>query len=152
MAIKCSTWNKLKALQNCSGDQIANLAKLLIHLFLEKGLPITTLKVFFKKNLTFSEQLEKSAVFSGRAIQRIRQGLSEVHATNSLGHSASRRFGGLYGRFWKSRALRKAENVPREPEAVRTPLPAEKSEGRRRGRGQEEFAGTEGTNGGKAFE
>lgn len=45
MTIKYSIWDKLKALTDCSGGQLSNLAKLLIHLFLEKGLPITTLKV-----------------------------------------------------------------------------------------------------------
>lgn len=45
MTIKCSVWDKLKALTECSANQLANLSKLLIHLFLEKGLPISTLKV-----------------------------------------------------------------------------------------------------------
>lgn len=45
MTVKCSIWDKLKALSDCSGAQISNLAKLLIHLFIEKSLPISTLKV-----------------------------------------------------------------------------------------------------------
>lgn len=45
MTVKCSVWDKLKALTECSASQIANLSKLLIHLFIEKGLPISTLKI-----------------------------------------------------------------------------------------------------------
>lgn len=45
MTIKYSVWDKLKALKDCSGTQLSNLAKLLTHLFLEKGLPISILKV-----------------------------------------------------------------------------------------------------------
>lgn len=45
MAIKCSVWDKLKTLNECSAVAISNLAKLLTHLFIEKGLPISTLKV-----------------------------------------------------------------------------------------------------------
>ncbi|KAF5270160.1 hypothetical protein FQR65_LT05640 [Abscondita terminalis] len=45
MTIKFSIWDKLKALGECSGVQLSNLAKLLTHLFLEKGLPISTLKI-----------------------------------------------------------------------------------------------------------
>ncbi|XP_074027551.1 nucleolar MIF4G domain-containing protein 1 homolog [Leptinotarsa decemlineata] len=45
ITIKYSIWDKLKALSDHSGSQISNLAKLLIHLFIEKGLPISTLKI-----------------------------------------------------------------------------------------------------------
>ncbi|KAJ8931819.1 hypothetical protein NQ314_015215 [Rhamnusium bicolor] len=45
MTIKCSIWDKLKSLDDHSGSQISNLAKMLTHLFLEKGLPISTLKI-----------------------------------------------------------------------------------------------------------
>ncbi|KAJ8969084.1 hypothetical protein NQ317_016329 [Molorchus minor] len=45
MTIKYSVWDKLKSLSDHSGSQISNLAKLLAHLFIEKGLPISTLKV-----------------------------------------------------------------------------------------------------------
>ncbi|CAG9763214.1 unnamed protein product [Ceutorhynchus assimilis] len=45
MTIKYSVWDKLKALNSHSGLQLSNLAKLLIHLFIEKGLPISTLKI-----------------------------------------------------------------------------------------------------------
>lgn len=45
MNIKCSIWDKLKTLTKCSTMQLANLSKLLIHLFIQKGLPITTLKI-----------------------------------------------------------------------------------------------------------
>ncbi|XP_025829222.1 nucleolar MIF4G domain-containing protein 1 homolog [Agrilus planipennis] len=45
MIIKYSVWDKLKALSECSGAQLSNMAKLLMHLFLEKGLPISTLKI-----------------------------------------------------------------------------------------------------------
>ncbi|XP_060522317.1 nucleolar MIF4G domain-containing protein 1 [Cylas formicarius] len=45
MTIKYSVWDKLKALDDHSGQQISNLAKLLIYLFLQKGLPISTLKI-----------------------------------------------------------------------------------------------------------
>ncbi|KAK4873571.1 hypothetical protein RN001_012931 [Aquatica leii] len=45
MTIKFSIWDKLKALQECSLNQLSNLAKLLTHLFLERGLPISTLKI-----------------------------------------------------------------------------------------------------------
>lgn len=45
MIIKYSVWDKLKALTECSTNQLSNLAKLLTHLFLEKGLSIATLKI-----------------------------------------------------------------------------------------------------------
>lgn len=45
MTIKCSVWDKLKALTDHSTLQLSNLAKLLTHLFMEKALPISTLKV-----------------------------------------------------------------------------------------------------------
>ncbi|XP_017771017.1 PREDICTED: nucleolar MIF4G domain-containing protein 1 homolog [Nicrophorus vespilloides] len=45
MTIKYSVWDKLKGLTECSAKQISNLAKMLTHLFLEKGLSISTLKV-----------------------------------------------------------------------------------------------------------
>ncbi|XP_044257980.1 nucleolar MIF4G domain-containing protein 1 [Tribolium madens] len=45
MTIKYSIWDKLKALKDHSAKQISHLAKLLSHLFVEKGLPISTLKV-----------------------------------------------------------------------------------------------------------
>ncbi|KAI4456503.1 cell cycle control protein cwf22-related [Holotrichia oblita] len=45
MIIKYSIWDKVKTLSDCSASQISNLAKLLTHLFLEKGLSISTLKV-----------------------------------------------------------------------------------------------------------
>ncbi|CAH1116121.1 unnamed protein product [Phaedon cochleariae] len=45
MTIKYSVWDKLKTLTDHSGSQLSNLAKLLIHLFMEKGLPISTLKI-----------------------------------------------------------------------------------------------------------
>ncbi|XP_018561750.1 nucleolar MIF4G domain-containing protein 1 homolog [Anoplophora glabripennis] len=45
MNIKCSIWDKLKSLGEHSGSQLSNLAKMLTHLFIEKGLPISTLKI-----------------------------------------------------------------------------------------------------------
>ncbi|KAL3273446.1 hypothetical protein HHI36_014890 [Cryptolaemus montrouzieri] len=45
LTIKYSIWDKLKALGEQSTNQLSNLAKLLTHLFLEKGLPISTLKI-----------------------------------------------------------------------------------------------------------
>ncbi|XP_030758082.1 nucleolar MIF4G domain-containing protein 1 homolog [Sitophilus oryzae] len=45
MTIKYSVWDKLKTLNDHSGGQISNLAKLLTYLFLEKGLSISTLKI-----------------------------------------------------------------------------------------------------------
>nr|XP_022910194.1 nucleolar MIF4G domain-containing protein 1-like [Onthophagus taurus] len=45
MTIKFSVWDKLKALEECSASQLSNLAKMLTHLFLEKGIPISTLKI-----------------------------------------------------------------------------------------------------------
>ncbi|XP_066139516.1 nucleolar MIF4G domain-containing protein 1 homolog isoform X2 [Euwallacea fornicatus] len=45
MTIKCSVWDKLKTLNSHSGLQISSLAKLLTHLFIHKGLPISTLKI-----------------------------------------------------------------------------------------------------------
>lgn len=45
MTIRCSIWDKLKALDDCSASQLSNLAKLLAHLFLEQSIPISTLKV-----------------------------------------------------------------------------------------------------------
>lgn len=43
--IKFAIWDKLKALKGSSAKRITNLAKLLSHLFLGKGLPLSTLKV-----------------------------------------------------------------------------------------------------------
>ncbi|KAJ8953596.1 hypothetical protein NQ318_003020 [Aromia moschata] len=62
MTIKYSVWDKLKALGNHSGSQISNLAKMLTHLFIEKGLSISTLKVvqfgeLDKVNLRFMRQI-----------------------------------------------------------------------------------------------
>lgn len=45
MTIKCSVWDKLKTLEEHSGNQLSNLAKLLTHLFVENGLAISTLKI-----------------------------------------------------------------------------------------------------------
>ncbi|KAF5287461.1 hypothetical protein FQA39_LY04089 [Lamprigera yunnana] len=45
MTIKYSIWDKLKVLKECSTSQLSNLAKLLTHLFLEKGLSVSTLKI-----------------------------------------------------------------------------------------------------------
>ncbi|KAK9883543.1 hypothetical protein WA026_001718 [Henosepilachna vigintioctopunctata] len=45
LTIKYSIWDKLKALGEQSAKQSSNLAKLLIHLFLEKGLSISILKI-----------------------------------------------------------------------------------------------------------
>ncbi|KAJ8911639.1 hypothetical protein NQ315_005984 [Exocentrus adspersus] len=45
MTIKCSIWDKLKSLGEHSGNQLSNLAKMLTYLFIEKGLPISTLKI-----------------------------------------------------------------------------------------------------------
>lgn len=51
LIIKYSVWDKLKALNEHSGSQISNLAKMLIHLFIEKGLPISTLKVSSQRTI-----------------------------------------------------------------------------------------------------
>lgn len=57
--IRCSIWDKLKSLTECTGKQIAIFAKLLTHLFLNAGLPISTLKVIMllyflrRKNLKY---------------------------------------------------------------------------------------------------
>ncbi|CAG9862756.1 unnamed protein product [Phyllotreta striolata] len=45
LTIKYSIWDKLKVIGDHSGSQLSNLAKLLIHLFIEKGLPISILKI-----------------------------------------------------------------------------------------------------------
>lgn len=45
MTLQYSLWDKLKALDDYSNTQLRNLAKFLSHLFLEKGLPLSVLKV-----------------------------------------------------------------------------------------------------------
>ncbi|XP_057660604.1 nucleolar MIF4G domain-containing protein 1 homolog [Diorhabda carinulata] len=62
LAIKYSMWDKIKAMDEHSGTQLSNLAKLLIHLFIEKGLPISILKIMQfaeldKLTLRFTRQI-----------------------------------------------------------------------------------------------
>ncbi|CAG9839784.1 unnamed protein product [Diabrotica balteata] len=62
LTIKYSIWDKIKTISDHSGSQLSNLAKLLIHLFIEKGLPISTLKVMQfseldKMTLRFTRQI-----------------------------------------------------------------------------------------------
>uniref|UniRef100_A0A6P7FR44 Nucleolar MIF4G domain-containing protein 1 homolog n=1 Tax=Diabrotica virgifera virgifera TaxID=50390 RepID=A0A6P7FR44_DIAVI len=62
LTIKYSIWDKIKTIGDHSGSQLSNLAKLLIHLFIEKGLPISTLKVMQfseldKMTLRFTRQI-----------------------------------------------------------------------------------------------
>ncbi|XP_012270111.1 nucleolar MIF4G domain-containing protein 1 [Orussus abietinus] len=45
MTIQYTLWDKLKILQSYNSKQLANLAQFLTHLFLEKGLPLSVLKV-----------------------------------------------------------------------------------------------------------
>lgn len=45
MILQYSIWDKLKMLNDFNHNQLHNLAKLLTHLFLEKGLPLSVLKV-----------------------------------------------------------------------------------------------------------
>ncbi|XP_077290811.1 uncharacterized protein LOC143914463 isoform X1 [Arctopsyche grandis] len=45
MSIQYTVWDKLKDLDTCSMFQISNLAQFLTHLFVEKGLPLSILKV-----------------------------------------------------------------------------------------------------------
>lgn len=45
MKFQYCLWDKLKELEKLQSSQMINLAKLLAHLFLEKGLPISALKV-----------------------------------------------------------------------------------------------------------
>ncbi|XP_049775257.1 nucleolar MIF4G domain-containing protein 1 isoform X2 [Schistocerca cancellata] len=45
MITQCAVWDKLKELSRLSQFQVPNLAQLLIHLFINKGLPLSTLKV-----------------------------------------------------------------------------------------------------------
>lgn len=67
MTIKYSIWDKLKALKDHSATQISHLAKLLSHLFVEKGLPISTLKVFVIEN---NKTITNCCKFvAGRSIQ-----------------------------------------------------------------------------------
>ncbi|CAH0564818.1 unnamed protein product [Brassicogethes aeneus] len=75
MTIKYSVWHKLKVLNDHSGSQISNLAKLLTHLFIEKGLPISTLKI-----VQFSE-LDKITL---RFIRQILLGILLHHDLESV--------------------------------------------------------------------
>ncbi|XP_046990451.1 nucleolar MIF4G domain-containing protein 1-like isoform X1 [Schistocerca americana] len=45
MITQCAVWDKLKELSRLSQFQVPNLAQLLIHLFINKGLALSTLKV-----------------------------------------------------------------------------------------------------------
>uniref|UniRef100_A0A6V7IVL7 MI domain-containing protein n=1 Tax=Bracon brevicornis TaxID=1563983 RepID=A0A6V7IVL7_9HYME len=45
MTLQYTLWDKLKTLEEYSNIQIRNLAKFLSHLFLERGLPLSVLKV-----------------------------------------------------------------------------------------------------------
>ncbi|CAG9862667.1 unnamed protein product [Phyllotreta striolata] len=65
LTIKYSIWDKLKVIGDHSGSQLSNLAKLLIHLFIEKGLPISILKIvqfseLDKTTLRFMRQIEEN--------------------------------------------------------------------------------------------
>uniref|UniRef100_A0AAR5QBH3 MI domain-containing protein n=1 Tax=Dendroctonus ponderosae TaxID=77166 RepID=A0AAR5QBH3_DENPD len=78
MTIKCAVWDKLNALSSHSGLQLSNLAKFLIHLFIQKGLPISTLK-----NIEFSD-LDKVSL---RLIRQILLGIlmhSDVEAVQGV--------------------------------------------------------------------
>ncbi|KAJ4449006.1 hypothetical protein ANN_00398 [Periplaneta americana] len=45
ITIQCALWDRFKELQNLAVFQVTNLAKFLIHLLIEKGLPLSVLKV-----------------------------------------------------------------------------------------------------------
>lgn len=45
MVIQYAVWDKVKEVQNMLVFQVTNLAQLLIHLFIQKGLPLSVLKV-----------------------------------------------------------------------------------------------------------
>lgn len=45
IAIQCALWDRFKELQNMPSFQVTNLAKFLVHLVLQKGLPLSVLKV-----------------------------------------------------------------------------------------------------------
>ncbi|XP_015600311.1 nucleolar MIF4G domain-containing protein 1 [Cephus cinctus] len=45
MTIQYTLWDKLKTLKSYTGNQLTNLARFLTHLFIEKGLPLSVLKV-----------------------------------------------------------------------------------------------------------
>ncbi|XP_026756096.2 nucleolar MIF4G domain-containing protein 1 homolog [Galleria mellonella] len=45
LSIQYSVWDKIKELENLSKQSSANLAQLLVHLIMEKGLPLSVLKV-----------------------------------------------------------------------------------------------------------
>lgn len=46
LTIQYALWDKLKTLNDLTTKQLTNLAKFLTHLFLEKGLPLSVLKVY----------------------------------------------------------------------------------------------------------
>lgn len=45
MTIQYTLWDKLKTLESYTNNQLTNLARFLTHLFIEKGLPLSVLKV-----------------------------------------------------------------------------------------------------------
>jgi hypothetical protein len=48
VTIQCALWDRFKELQNMPSFQVTNLAKFLAHLVIEKGLPLSVLKVSVK--------------------------------------------------------------------------------------------------------
>lgn len=45
IAIQCALWDRFKELKNMASFQVTNLAKFLVHLVIQKGLPLSVIKV-----------------------------------------------------------------------------------------------------------
>jgi len=48
ITIQCALWDRFKELKNMVSFQITNLAKFLAHLVIQKGIPLSVLKVSTK--------------------------------------------------------------------------------------------------------
>jgi len=45
ITIQCALWDRFKELKNMASFQVTNLAKFLAHLVIQKGIPLSVLKV-----------------------------------------------------------------------------------------------------------
>jgi len=63
MKFQYCLWDKLKELEKLQSSQMINLAKLLAHLFLEKGLPISALKVRGLQHQNWNENFQIDIFF-----------------------------------------------------------------------------------------
>lgn len=84
MITQCAVWDKLKELRRLSQFQVPNLAQLLIHLFINKGLALSTLKVinFAEVNKTTVHLLRQ--ILLGILLHDSKDNMQEVFCRVSL--------------------------------------------------------------------